>query len=318
MPGARANGIVIHYESMGDPADPCLLLVMGLGGQLVAWDESLCQQLVERGFYVVRYDNRDVGLSTKMDEAPVPDLLALAGGDASSAAYTVEDMAEDAVGLLDALEIERAHVVGVSMGGMIGQALAIRHPDRVASLCSIMSTTGAHDVGQPSDRAVAALLQVPGETGEGVIEAGVDLDRVLSSPGFPFDEAAARERVERAYERDRDPAGIIRQAAAILASPDRTERLRTLSVPTLVIHGDSDPLVHPSGGEATARAVPDARLITVPGMGHDLPTPIWPLVVEATVANAERGGFKGAAGRSGVPTGEGQTGPGSSDPGRSR
>lgn len=318
MPATRTDGIVIHYETMGDPADPALLLVMGLGGQLVAWDEGLCQQLVERGFYVIRYDNRDVGLSTKMDDAPVPDLLALAGGDASSASYTVEDMAEDAAGLLEALGIERAHVVGVSMGGMIAQALAIRHPDRVASLCSIMSTTGARDVGQPSDRAVAALLQPPGETREDVLEASVALDRVIGSPGFPLDEAAVRERAGRAFDRDRDSSGITRQAAAVLASPDRTEGLRALHVPTVVVHGDADPLVDPSGGEATARAVPGARLITVPGMGHNLPAATWPLIVEAVVTNAGRAGFEATAGRPAAGADEGRAGPGSSDAGASR
>ncbi|MBO0713750.1 MAG: alpha/beta fold hydrolase [Acidimicrobiales bacterium] len=295
MPATEANGILICYEAMGDPADPTLLLVMGLGCQLVEWDEPLCQKLVEHGFHVLRYDNRDVGLSTKMDDAPVPDLLALAGGDASSASYTVEDMADDAAGLLEALDIERAHVVGASMGGMIAQALAIRHPDRVASLCSIMSTTGAPDVGQPSAEAVTALLQPPGETREEAIEANVVLNRVIGSTGFPFDEAAVRERAARAYDRDHSSAGVTRQAAAILASPDRTERLHAVRVPTVVIHGEADPLIHPSGGEATARAVPGARLITVPGMGHDLPEETWPLLLEAVLANAERAGFKAAA-----------------------
>jgi pimeloyl-ACP methyl ester carboxylesterase len=295
MPTTEANGIVLCYETMGDPADPTLLLIMGLGCQLVAWDDALCQQLVEQGFHVVRYDNRDVGLSTKMDDAPVPDLLALAGGDASSATYTVEDMAEDAAGLLEALDIERAHVVGVSMGGMIAQALAIRHPERVASLCSIMSTTGAPDVGQPSAEAVTALLQLAGETRQEAIEANVALNRVIGSTGFPFDEAALRERAGRAYDRANSPAGVTRQAAAVLASPDRTERLHAVRVPTVVIHGEADLLVHPSGGEATARAVPGARLITVPGMGHDLPVETWPLLNEAVLTNAGRAGFNAAA-----------------------
>lgn len=295
MPTTEANGIVICYETMGDPGDPTLLLVMGLGCQLVEWDDALCQELVEQGFHVVRYDNRDVGLSTKMDDAPVPDLLALAGGDASSATYTVEDMAEDAAGLLEALEIERAHVVGVSMGGMIAQALTVRHPEKVASLCSIMSTTGASDVGQPSAEAVTALLQPPGETRQEVIEASVVLNRAIGSTGFPFEEAAVRDRAARAYDRDHSSAGVTRQAAAILASPDRTERLHSVRVPTVVIHGEADPLVHPSGGEATARAVPGARLITVPGMGHDLPVETWPLFLEAVLTNAGRAGFKAAA-----------------------
>lgn len=288
MPTTRANGIVLYYETMGDPANPCLLLVMGLGAQLVAWDEALCRQLVERGFYLVRYDNRDVGLSTKMDEAPVPDLLALAGGDSSSASYKVEDMADDAAGLLEALGVDRAHVVGVSMGGMIAQALAIGHSERVASLCSIMSTTGAGDVGQPSEQAVAALLAPPGETRQEAIDVGVAMSRAIGSPGFPFDEAAARERAGRAYDRNQHPEGVMRQAAAVLASPDRTEGLRSVRAPTLVIHGDADPLVHPSGGQATARAVPGARLIEVPGMGHDLPEETWPMIIEAVVSNARR------------------------------
>jgi pimeloyl-ACP methyl ester carboxylesterase len=247
MPTAPANGITIEYETTGDPDDRPLLLIMGLGAQLLAWDPEFVEALADRGFYVIWYDNRDVGLSTWLDDRGVPDVLA-----GEPAAYLVPDMADDAAGLLDALGIGSAHVFGVSMGGMIAQSLAIRHPAKVRTLTSVMSTT--------RDEA---------------IEAGVATWRIIGSPGFPFDEDRLREREGEAYDRAFHPEGTARQLMAIVASPDRTPGLVDVDIPTLVIHGDSDPLVDPSGGKATAAAVPGATLWSIPGMGHDLPRQLF-------------------------------------------
>jgi pimeloyl-ACP methyl ester carboxylesterase len=287
MPRAAANGIEIEYAVVGDEDGTPLLLVMGLGAQLVAWDDEFCGLLAGRGFRVVRYDNRDVGLSTKV-EGPLPDIMGALGGDPSSANYTLVDMADDAVGLLDALGIGAAHVVGASMGGMIAQTLAIRHPDRVLSLCSIMSTTGDRSVGQPTPEAMQELLRPIAQTRDQYLEMAVNAGRVIGSPGFPFDEARARDRAGRAFDRCYHPIGVARQLAAIMASGDRTSDLAGVSVPTVVIHGDGDPLVTPSGGAATASAVPGAELVVIEGMGHDLPVEAWPQVVEAIVANASK------------------------------
>jgi pimeloyl-ACP methyl ester carboxylesterase len=287
MPRANCNGIEIEYDTFGDEAAAPLLLVMGLGAQLVAWDDEFCVLLAAQGFRVIRFDNRDVGLSTKLD-GPLPDIMACLGGDASSANYTLDDMADDAIGLLDALGIRATHVVGASMGGMIAQTLAIRHPDRVLSLCSIMSTTGDRGVGQPTPEAMQILLRPVAQTREEALEMGVEATRAIGSPGFPFDEARARDRAGRAYDRCYHPMGVARQLAAIMASGDRTEALGGVTVPTVVIHGDGDPLVTPSGGEATAKAVPGAELVVIEGMGHDLPPEIWPRALEAIVDNASK------------------------------
>jgi pimeloyl-ACP methyl ester carboxylesterase len=287
MPRANANGIELEYEVFGDEAAPPLLLVMGLGAQMIAWDDAFCSELAARGFRVVRFDNRDVGLSTKID-APLPDIMACFAGDSSSANYRLEDMADDAVGLLDVLGIEKAHIVGASMGGMISQTIAIRHPDRVLSLCSIMSTTGAPDVGAPTPEAMQELLRPVSTTKEEYLEASVRSSKVIGSTGFPFDEERARQRADVHFERCYHPMGVARQLAAILASGDRTERLGTVSVPTVVIHGSADPLVTPSGGEATAKAVPDAEHVVIDGMGHDLPEGAWPDIIDAIVANASK------------------------------
>jgi pimeloyl-ACP methyl ester carboxylesterase len=287
MPRVSANGIELEYEVFGDEAAAPLLLVMGLGAQMIAWDDAFCTQLAARGFRVVRFDNRDVGLSTKT-EGPLPDIMACLGGDASSATYTLDDMADDAVGLLDVLGIPAAHIVGVSMGGMIVQTIAIRHPDRVLSLCSIMSTTGAPDVGQPTAEAMQELLRPVSTTKEAYLEASVSSSKVIGSTGFPFDEARARERAELHYDRCYHPMGVARQLAAIIAHGDRTEALAGVTVPTVVIHGDADPLVTPTGGEATAKAVPGAEHIVIEGMGHDLPEGAWPRILDAIVTNASK------------------------------
>ena len=210
------------------------------------------------------------------------------GGDSLDVPYRIEDMADDGVGLLDALGIAAAHVVGASMGGMIAQSMAIRHPGRVLSLCSIMSTPGLTVAGLPTDEAMAVLARPPAAGRAAVVDGEVANHRIIGSPGFPFDEARIRRRAERAYDRCHHPDGVTRQLLAVMASPDRTDALGSVTVPTLVIHGGADPLVTPDGGEATARAVPGARLLTVPGMGHDLPEPAWPAILDAIEANARK------------------------------
>ncbi len=287
MPTVKANGLDIFYDTFGKREDAPLLLVMGLGAQMIAWDEEFCRQLAGRGFFVVRFDNRDAGLSSKVEGGPAPDIAAVMGGDRSSASYLLDDMADDAAGLLDALGIGSAHIVGASMGGMIVQAMAIKHAAKVRSLCSIMSTTGDPSVGQPKPEAMAALLAPPPKTREEAIATGVATYRVIGGT-FPFDEARVRDLVARSYDRSNYPIGMARQLVAIVASPDRTDGLKRVHVPTLVVHGDSDPLVTPSGGEATAAAVPGAKLLMVPGMGHDLPEPAWPTILDAIAENAHR------------------------------
>jgi pimeloyl-ACP methyl ester carboxylesterase len=270
MPAASANGITIEYETFGDTGAPPVLLIMGFSGQLTLWDPDFCADLAGAGFYVIRYDNRDVGLSTWFDDAGEPDLFELLAGTAT-APYSIADMAADAAGLLDALGLASAHIVGVSMGGMIAQAFAIAYPARVRTLTSIMSTTGDPTVGQPDPDALTALVPAPPASREEAMDQGAVMWRTIGSPGFPFDEAMVRERAGAAYDRAFHPAGNSRQFAAIATQPDRTAALAAVTVPTLVIHGEADPLVNPSGGRATAAAIPGARLRLVPGMGHDMP-----------------------------------------------
>jgi pimeloyl-ACP methyl ester carboxylesterase len=285
VPTVHVNGIDIKYVTDGDPADPPLLLVMGLGGQLTAWPEGFVEQLTGRGFFTIRYDNRDVGLSTKFEG--IPDFVALFGGDSASAPYRIEDMADDAAALLAELGIERTHVVGVSMGGMITQALVINHPSLFLSACSIMSTTGDRTVGQPTDKAMMALLRPAATSREEAVAASLESGKVISSPGYPFDVALMTRRAENAYDRSYCPSGTARQLGAILGSPDRTEGLHAVKMPFLVIHGEDDILVTVSGGKATAAAVPGSKLILLPGMGHDLPEELWSLIIDAIVANTE-------------------------------
>jgi len=286
MPNAAANGITIEYTTAGNPEHPPLLLIMGLGAQLTAWDDEFVDALVARGFHVIRYDNRDVGLSTWFDEAGVPDLAAVVGGNPPTPAYLVADMADDAAGLLDALRIPSAHVLGASMGGMIAQSFAIQHPQRTRSLVSIMSTTGDTSVGQPHPEALEALVAPPPTDRAGAIEQSVKMWGVIGSPGFPFREERIRANAARDYDRAFHPAGTARQGVAIVSSPDRTPGLADVKVPTLVIHGESDPLVDPSGGRATADAIPGATLWTIPGMGHDLPPELFGEIADRVAALA--------------------------------
>lgn len=285
MTRAHANGIELEYETFGNATDPALLLIMGLGAQMTAWEEAFCIQIVDQGFHVIRFDNRDVGLSTRT-EGPDPDLAAAMTGDTSSVTYLLDHMADDAAGLLDALGIAKAHIVGASMGGMIAQTVAIRHPDKTLSLCSIMSTTGDRSVGQPTPEAMGALMAKPATNREEAVASGVAAGRILSP--VHFDEAKSAKRAGESFDRAFYPKGMARQLVAIMASPDRTSALANVAAPTLVIHGGPDPLVTVSGGEATAKAVPGAELLIFEDMGHDLPEPRWPEIVAAIAANAKK------------------------------
>ncbi len=263
-----ANGIEIAYESFGSPEGRPLLLIMGLGAQLVHWDDEFCELLAGHGHHVVRFDNRDAGLSTHFHDEGVPAMGA-------PSPYLLADMAADAAGLMDALGWPAAHLAGASMGGMIAQTLAIRHPERVLSLTSIMSAPGPA-IALPTEAAMAVLLAAPPAEREAVIEQSLRTWAVLGSPGFERDEKQVARLAGLAYDRCHDPAGTARQYAAIVASGDRTEELGGVRVPALVLHGEQDQLIPVAGGLATAEAIPGARLVTYPGMGHDLPRPLWP------------------------------------------
>lgn len=286
---AKSDGIEIAYERFGDPADPPVLLIHGLATQMLGWPDAFCAALASKGRFVVRFDNRDVGLSTHLHDAPPVDVQALLRGDMASAPYRLSDMARDTVGLLDALGLDSAHLVGASMGGTIAQTVTIEHPERVRTLTSIMSTTGSPSVGQPSQQALAAVLAPPATDRQGAIERTVNAYRVVRSPGFEFDEAGLRQRAGLAFDRGHDPPGVQRQLAAVWASGDRTTALRAIRRPTLVIHGRDDQLANVSGGIATAEAIPDAELVVFDGMGHDLPRELWPAMVDRISALVERG-----------------------------
>ncbi len=278
MPSAQNHDVTIEYDTFGDPADPAVLLVMGFTAQMIAWDEELCRLIAGHGLHVIRFDNRDCGLSSKTPGDP-PNVMALvmaaqAGRAVGDVPYTLSDMATDGLAVLDHLGIDRAHVVGASMGGMIAQMMAIEHPERVATLTSIMSTTGDPSVGQASPAAMAALIAPPPTDREGVIEAGVKLYDLIGG-SYEVDEDLVRQRMAASFDRCFYPIGAAFQMAAIVATGDRTERLASVTAPTLVVHGLEDSLIAPSGGEATAAAVPGAELVTYDRMGHDLPRQIW-------------------------------------------
>ncbi len=267
-----AAKVDIAYERIGDPEAPQVLLIQGLAAQLIGWPDGFCAALVEHGLGIIRFDNRDVGRSSHMVHAPAPDLPAVLGGDLSSVSYTLSDMAADAVGLLDALGIESAHLVGASMGGAIAQTVAIEHPDRVRSLTSMMSTTGDMRVGQATPETLRALFGgAPPVTREEVIERQVPAVEAIGSPGCPVGREEVADRAARAYDRAYDSVGIARQAIASVASGDRTELLRRLELPALIIHGLADAMCEVSGGRATAAAIAGARLVLIEGMGHNLP-----------------------------------------------
>ncbi len=290
MPSMTANGIHIAYETFG--AHPSrssggrpLVLVMGLGAQRLHWPDDFCLGLAERGHFVVRFDNRDVGESSRLEDLGTPDISKLLAasltGKKVTPPYTLADMAQDAVSLADGLDLERFHVCGASMGGMIAQTMAIRFPERIATLTSIMSTTGEPGLPQATEEARAALFLPPPETLEAYLEHAVRIWKVLGSPGFPFREDVVRARAEAAWDRGLSRSGVARQMTAIVADGSRRERLRRLSLPTLVIHGTDDPLVPLEGGQDTAAAVAGAELLTIDGMGHDLPREAWPTMIDA-------------------------------------
>jgi pimeloyl-ACP methyl ester carboxylesterase len=286
---ADLGEVEIVYETFGDATEPTILLIMGLGVQMLGWDERFCRMLAERGFQVVRFDNRDVGRSTKIAGGPRPNVMAAAAGDFSTASYRLSDMAGDAVGLLDRLGVERAHLVGASLGGMIAQTVAIEHSERVLSLTSMMSTTGDRSVGWPHPAGLEALLRTPPPTDrEGFGESAVLGFRQIGSPGFTPDEESVRARALASFDRGYEPLGVARQLVAVGASGDRTAALGKLDVPALVIHGADDVLIDRSGGEATAKAIPGARLEMFEGMGHDLPRDLWPRFIDLIVENTAR------------------------------
>jgi pimeloyl-ACP methyl ester carboxylesterase len=283
------GGIRLCYETFGDPADPPVLLVMGLATQMLAWHEDFCSGLAERGFYVIRFDNRDTGRSTHMKFRP-PTLGQLFTRRFRREQYTLSDMAGDAAGLLRELDLAPAHVVGASMGGMIAQALAAEHPEAVRSLTSIMSSTGNRWSGQPAPSIYKYLLRSPPRSREEYIARASEIFGVIGSTGFPQDADHIREMAARSYDRGHDVAGGGRQLGAILASGNRTRMLGQIKAPTLVIHGSRDLMVSPSGGRATARAIPNARLMIVEGMGHDLPRGAWPQLLDAISEHARAAG----------------------------
>ena len=286
---ATVGDLELCYETFGDRSDPALVLIMGLATQMIAWREEFCEQLAAAGFFVVRFDNRDVGRSTTLDDLPVPTTWQLLKRDKRAASYTLEDMALDVVGLLDHLEIERAHVVGASMGAMIAQTVAAKHPDRVLSLVSIMGSTGARTSGQPQLRTAKLLFAVPPKDRDGFVEHMVKTFTVIGSPGFRARRGRAP-AVRRDDLRPRAQPGRLRPPARRDQSPRGTGRACCAGspLPTLVIHGDADTLVRPSGGRATAKAIPGSTLLEIPGMGHDLPREAWPQIVDAIAENAAR------------------------------
>ena len=285
---AQLGDVELCFETFGDPADRPLLLVMGLGTQMIGWPDEFCAELAGRGFHVIRYDNRDAGRSTHFDDVPPPKPSELFTRKFKNLAYTMSDLAEDGMRLLDHVGIERAHVVGASMGGMIAQTMAARHPDRVLSLTSIMSTTGNRRFGNPALNVYPVFLGRPPRDREAHIERISKVFGLIGSPAFERDDDEMRRLAGLSYDRDPTTGGTPRQLAAILAAGDRTEELRRIEAPTLVIHGSEDRMIAPSGGKATARAIPGAKLMTLEGMGHDLPRGVWDRIVDAIAENTER------------------------------
>jgi len=284
------SGIEIAYERRGNPTDPVVLLIMGLAAQLVNWPEGFLAALSNRGMQLIRFDNRDSGHSTHIDNAPRPDLPAALAGDFSSTAYTLSDMAADAIGLLDALALDRAHVVGASLGGAIAQTMAIEHPARILSLTSMMATTGDMTVGQAHPETLKAVFGgPPATTRQPAIDRRLRAFKVVGSPAYPTDPAVVAESAGIAWDRDHDDIAIARQAVASVASGDRTPRLRQLEMPTLVIHGLADTMCDVSGGRATAAAIPGAELVLIDGMGHDLAPGLWERIAGHIAEVVQRG-----------------------------
>jgi pimeloyl-ACP methyl ester carboxylesterase len=281
----QANNIKICYDTFGEDTNPVFLLIMGLGGQMVTWEEDFCQEIASQGYFVIRFDNRDVGLSTKLDEAPVPDVMAMMKGEFVEVPYKLIDMAKDTVGLLDALNIPKTHLCGVSMGGMIAQTIATEFPERVLSLISVMSTTGNPELPPPRAEASAALMAPPEPERSAHIEQGIERWRILEGGILPFDEEFIRNRVARTYDRSFYPLGTIRQMAAIISSGSRKEALKSINIPSLVIHGTADPLVPIEGGQDTADAIPGAKFVSVDGMGHNITPNLAPQIIREIIAH---------------------------------
>jgi pimeloyl-ACP methyl ester carboxylesterase len=290
MPNVTANGIRIEYDTFGDRSFPALLLIAGNGAQMIFWEVEFCELLAKKGYCVIRFDNRDVGLSRKFEGAGIPDfpaaIKAAMEGKPVESAYSLDDMADDAVGLLDALGIEKAHICGASMGGMIAQVITYRHPKHVLSLTSIMSSTGNPDLPQAKPETITAVLAPAPEERGAYIEHNMNIWRRIWSPGFPFEEKRARTFIEKSYDRSYYPQGMARQNIAILANGDRSPSLSSIKVPTLVIHGADDPLIPVEGGKDTARVIPGARLLIMNGMGHDMPKGVWAEIVDAISKHA--------------------------------
>ncbi|NLU51296.1 MAG: alpha/beta hydrolase [Clostridiaceae bacterium] len=268
--------ITVAYQRIGEPDLPPVFLIMGAGAQMINWPDGFCLELASHGFHLIRFDNRDAGNTTHYSDAPIPDFPAIQSGDFSTVTYTLSDMAADTVGLMDALGYDSVHLVGASMGGMIAQTIAIEYPHRVRSLTCIMSTTGNNSVGQPDYSALANLGSPPYQDRQAYINWQIQSRKAIGSPGYPLDENTVAQIAGRAWDRDHDPFGMLRQAAAVIKSGDRTEKLRSINIPTLVIHGEDDKMINISGGRAIADAIPGAELVTFKGMGHDLPKPLWP------------------------------------------
>jgi pimeloyl-ACP methyl ester carboxylesterase len=289
MDRVRVGEVELCYDLAGDRRDPVLVLVAGLGGSLASWDERFVELLRGAGFAVLRFDNRDSGQSTILDDAPRFDLSAALRRDRSVVTYTLDDLADDTAGLLDCIGVAPAHLVGVSMGGMVAQMTAARHPDKVRSLCSIMSTTGARRVGMPKPEASGVTTRPPGKDRDTFIEGELENQRVIGSTRPDLvDEEWRRAKAGRIWDHGVHPRGTGRQLMAIVASGDRTEALRSITAPTLVVHGDADGLIDMSGGTATAEAIPGAEFLVVPDLGHELPPAVWPELVDAIVANTRR------------------------------
>lgn len=283
MPQANVGDITLEYDTFGSSSDTPLLLIMGLGAQMIHWDEDFCQQLADTGLFVIRHDNRDVGLSTILEGefdmmALMADFLA---GKTPDVPYTLDDMAADSVGLLDHLNLDKAHICGASMGGMIAQLVACNHPERTLSLTSIMSSTGNPDLPKSTPEAQAALMAPRPDGEEETIQRAIENARVIGSKGFPFDAERTAARAVEAYRRSFNPMGVARQMAAIAANGDRREKLKKLDLPCVVIHGTEDALVPFTGGEDTHHHIAGSKLVAIEGMGHDLPPGAWPQVIEA-------------------------------------
>lgn len=292
MPRAHANGIELEYDTFGSRTAPPLMLVMGLGAQMILWEDEFCADLAESGFHVVRFDNRDIGKSTQLDHLGIPNVFeamtAALSGQPVAAPYSLDEMADDTVALMTALGIDKAHVVGASMGGMIAQTVAIRHPDRLLSLTSIMSTPGDPTLPPATPEAMRVLLTPPPGDREGNVERALEAWKVIGSPGYPFDEPRMRALFGLAFDRGYNPGGVARQFAAIMKSGDRTAALRNVTVPSLVIHGAADPLVRIEAGHATAQAILGAEILVIEGMGHDFPRGTWAPIIAAIGKHAAR------------------------------